>query len=299
MTPGKESVIARLVRIVRQRHAAVPPASTAPVPPVRRGIYLLPALFTIGNLSLGFLALIKTVSHQFSAAATAILIGHVLDIFDGTVARLTRTSSRFGIELDSLADWMTFCIAPSFMMYELVLKNNRSWGFAIALLFVICGALRLARFNLKAHMGEATPSHFTGLPTPAAGGVLAIFALLYDVMELGKNIRSLPMVMNQVPVFYDIVPAVMLLLSFLMVSDVRYAKFRTQSLLRPRSMRALVLTILAVLMIWVYPQNTLFILYVSYIVWGLVDYFLGRPLGRPAPTPPAHESEDAVDHYGK
>ena len=291
-------LLSRLLGLRGEGYPNMPPASTAPVPPVRRGIYLLPALFTVGNMALGFFALIKSVGHEFSAAATAILFGHVLDIFDGAVARLTRTSSRFGIELDSLADWMTFCIAPSFLMYEMVLKDNRSWGFPIALLFVICGALRLARFNLKAQMGEAPPSFFTGLPTPAAGGVWAIFALLYDVMELGKPIRSFKLVMNQVPVFYEVVPAVMLLLSLLMVSDVRYAKFRTQNLLRPRSMRALVLTILAVLMIWVYPQNTIFILYVSYIVWGLVDYFLGRSLRRPS-TPHASDSEEHVDHYGK
>ncbi len=291
--------LSRWLDFGRDRTLSVPPASTAPKPVVRRGIYLLPALFTVGNMALGFFSLIKSVNHEFSAAATAVIFGHVLDIFDGVVARLTRTSSRFGIELDSLADWMTFSIAPAFLMYELVLQNNKSWGFAIAVLFVICGALRLARFNLKAQMGESAPGHFTGLPTPAAGGMLAIFALLYDVVEFGKPIgRSLKLVMNQVPVFYEAVPAVMLLLSLLMVSDVRYAKFRVQNLLRPRGMRALVLTILSILMIWVYPQNTIFILYVSYIVWGLVDYFVGRPLRRPGPVR-ATEAEDQIDHYGK
>lgn len=274
----------------------VPPASTAPRPPVRRGIYLLPALFTIGNMAFGFFSLIKSVSYEFSAAATAILLGHVLDILDGTVARLTKTTSRFGVELDSLADWLTFSIAPSFLMFQLVLKDNKSWGFAIALLFVICGALRLARFNLKAQMGESTPGFFVGLPTPAAGGMLAIFALLYDVMELGKPIKSFRFVMNQVPMFYEVVPAVMLLLSLLMVSDVRYAKFKASNLLRPRSLRALVLTVLAGLMIWVYPQNVIFILYAFYVVWGIVSYFLGRSSrGDSARV----AKDDPLDSYGK
>ena len=136
-----------LIRAVRDRGSEaqlkVPPASTAPRPPVRRGIYLLPALFTIGNMAFGFFSLVKSVSYEFGAAATAILLGHVLDILDGTVARLTKTTSRFGVELDSLADWLTFSIAPSFLMYQLVLKDNKSWGFAIALLFAILVAFGL------------------------------------------------------------------------------------------------------------------------------------------------------------
>lgn len=280
----------------REAYPKVPPASTAPRPPVRRGIYILPALFTIGNMGLGFYSMVKSVSFEFGTAATAILLGHVLDIMDGTVARLTHTTSRFGVELDSLADWLTFSIAPSFLMYQLVLKDNKSWGFAIALLFVICGALRLARFNLKAHMGEGPSSFFVGLPTPAAGGMLAIFALLYNGLELGKQIRSFKFLMNQVPLFYEVVPAVMLLLSLLMVSDIRYAKFKASNLLRPRSLRALVLSVLAVLMIWVYPQNVIFILYASYVVWGIINYFFGRPL-RSDTSPLA--KDDPLDSYGK
>lgn len=275
----------------------LPPASTAPKPRLRQGIYLLPTLFTVGNMALGFFALIKTMTHQFSAAATAVIVAHVLDVLDGRVARLTRTESRFGIELDSLADWISFGIAPAFMMYELVLKENRLWGFPIALLFVICGALRLARFNLKAQMGESKGSHFIGLPIPAAGGMLAIFTLLYDILELGKPVRTLKVVMNQVPEFYEVVPAIMLLLSLLMVSEVRYSTFKQVNLLRPRTMRALVMTLLVLLMIYVYPQNTIFIFYVSYIAWGLVDYFFLRPTrrGRPETAAP----EEPKDNYGK
>ena len=124
---------------------------------------------------------------------------------------------------------------------------------------------------------------------------MAIFALLYDILEIGRPIRSLRLVMNQVPVFHQIVPAVMLLLSLLMVSNVRYAKFRAQNLLRPRSLRALVITVLALLMIWVYPQNAIFILYVSYIVWGLVGYFVIRSPGNDA----AVVKTDPLDSYGK
>ena len=290
------SFLQKIFDVRRERNPQLPEASSAPKPPARRGIYILPSLLTLGNMGLGFFAIAKAENQEFSAAATAILVGHVFDIFDGVVARLTRTSSRFGIELDSLADWMTFCIAPAFLMYEMVLKGNHLWGFPIALLFVVCGALRLARFNLKAQMGEPSSGYFVGLPTPAAGGVLAIFALLYDILEIGKPIRSLRLVMVQVPVFYQIVPAVMLLLSLLMVSNVRYVKFRVQGLLRPRGLRSLVILVLALLMVWVYPQNMIFILYVSYIVWGVVGYFVVRP--RTA-EPAATVKTDPLDTYGK
>jgi CDP-diacylglycerol---serine O-phosphatidyltransferase len=254
----------------------VPPPSTAPRPRVKQGIYLLPTLFTIGNMALGFFALVKTMGHEFGAAATAVIVAHVLDILDGPVARWTGTNSKFGIELDSLADWISFGIAPSFMMYELVLRHNEIWGFPIALLFVICGGLRLARYNLKAHMGETRTPYFTGLPIPAAGGLLVGFALLYDIMDLGKPARTLKVVMDRVPLFYEFVPAIMLVLSLLMVSEIRYSKLKQVNWLRPRSMRALVLTLLVLLMVYVYPQNTIFIFYVSYIAWGLMEYFFRR-----------------------
>jgi CDP-diacylglycerol---serine O-phosphatidyltransferase len=288
-------IIPRLFDPHRDVLRDMPPASTAPKPRLKQGIYLVPALFTLGNMALGFFALIKTTTHHYSAAATAVIIAHFLDVIDGRVARLTRTDSKFGIELDSLADWISFGIAPAFMMYELVLKENRLWGFPVALLFVICGALRLARFNLKAHMGETKTPHFVGLPIPAAGGMLAIFALLYDILELGKPVRTLRVVMHQVPAFYDFVPAIMFLLSLLMVSEVRYSSFKTVNLLRPRTMRALVLTMLVLLMIYVYPQNMIFIFYVSYILWGLVDYFLRSPRREPAQSGPKYQH----DTYGK
>jgi CDP-diacylglycerol--serine O-phosphatidyltransferase len=273
----------------------VPPASTAPRPRLQQGIYLVPTLFTLGNMALGFFSLTKTLANEFSSAATAIIIGHLLDSLDGKIARWTGTDSKFGVELDSLSDWMSFCIAPAFMMYELVLKQNKLWGFPIALLFVICGALRLARFNLKAHLGEGKTPYFIGLPTPAAGGMLAVFVLLYDILSQGKPARTLSVVMNQVPYFYEFVPAIMLVLSLLMVSEVRYSTFKKVNLLKPRSMRSLILTLLALLMIYVYPQNTIFILYVSYILWGLTAYFLRRPKLDEAGTPPAYTQ----DNYGK
>jgi CDP-diacylglycerol--serine O-phosphatidyltransferase len=245
--------------------------------PQRRGIYVVPAIFTLGNMALGFYSLTRALAGDFIPAAMAVIIGHILDVFDGKVARWTNTASGFGVELDSLADFLTFCVAPAFLMFRMVLQNVHPWGLPVSILFVGCGALRLARFNTKTQYGEPKPSHFTGLPTPAAGGMLAIFALLDTALQLDLPMRSLKVVAAQVPVFHRFVPAIMFLLAVLMVSDVRYSTFKNLKLLRPRSLRALVLIGMTILMIYVYPQNMVFIFYVAYIVWGLVDYFL---LGR-------------------
>ena len=260
------------------------PSNGAKKPP--RGIYIIPALFTLGNLSLGFFSLTRTLTRDFIPAATAVIIGHILDVFDGRVARWTNTASSFGVELDSLADLLTFVVSPAFLMYELVLRDVHPWGFPVALLYVGCGAMRLAKFNTKAHSGEGKSSHFIGLPTPAAGGMLAIFALLYTALELDRPIRSLKVVSDQMPLFFKFVPAIMFLLAILMVSNVQYSTFKNVKLLRPRSLRALVLIAMTAMMIYVYPQNMVFIFYISYIGWGIVEYFLlGRSRRPPTPDP--------------
>lgn len=123
-------------------------------------------------------------------------------------------------------------------------------------------------------------------------------ALLYDIQTLGRPIRSLKMVMNRVPMLYEFIPAIMFLLALLMVSEIRYSSFKGLRLLRPRSMRALVLTLLILVLIYVYPQNMIFIFYVSYIGWGLTDYFLRRPLSARARRDSV-EPEYQQDHYGK
>lgn len=260
-----------------RRLQEVPPASNAPRPSLRNGIYMIPSLFTLSNMGLGFFALVQTSLNHISAAAMAILGGHVLDILDGRVARWTKTNSRFGVELDSLADFLTFCVAPAFLIYEILLQHNRVWGFPVAVIYVLCGALRLARFNLKALMGESKEAFFIGLPTPAAGGFLAIFALVHDAFELDKPIRSIRLVESQIPLMLELFPAILVLLSLLMVSEIRYTTFKSVNLMKPRSMTALVLFFLVLLMIYVYPQHMIFIFYISYVSWGLTDYFILRP----------------------
>lgn len=248
---------------------------TKPDPTPRRGVYLVPSMLTVGNMALGFYAIVMSFDEQYFKGATAIIAAHVLDIFDGRIARWTRTTSRFGIEFDSLADWVSFGIAPAVMIYTLALSQYGKWGFLLAFFFVVCGALRLARFNIKAHEGTpATPTtHFVGLPIPAAGGAIAVFILLYEMWLEGRTAKTFKIVMSEIPILYQAIPLIVFTLSLLMVSNVRYSSFKRMKLLRPRSVRTLLLLLFAAFMIYAYPHNTIFIMYAAYILWGVADYF--------------------------
>ena len=240
---------------------------------MKSGIALLPSIITATNLGLGFYSITASIRENWSVAAWCTLASIILDIFDGRIARWTKTASKFGIEFDSLADWISFGIAPALMMYMLVLKDYGRIGFAIALLYVICGALRLARFNLKSLSEEEQTPYFLGLPIPAAGGILASFVILYDIWSAGKRARTIRIVMKQIPAFYHLLPGIIFLLSILMVSGLRYSSFKKVNLLKPRSMRAFLVTVLVCLMIYIYPQNTIFVLFVGYICSGILEYF--------------------------
>ena len=150
----------------------------------RRGIFLLPSLLTTGNLFCGFLAIVLSAQTRFVEAAIAVFVGMVLDILDGKVARLTRTTTQFGVEFDSLADVVSFCVAPAFMLYALALSHAGRIAWLGAFLFVICGALRLARFNV--YQGVTDRRYFVGLPTPAAAGIVASTALLLEGVEITR-----------------------------------------------------------------------------------------------------------------
>ena len=137
----------------------------------RRGIYLLPNLFTTLALFAGFYAIVQGMNHRFEQAAIAIFVAMVLDGLDGRVARLTRTQSAFGAEYDSLSDMVSFGAAPALVMYEWALKPMGRWGWIAAFVYCVCAALRLARFNTQ--LAVADKRWFTGLPSPAAAALVA------------------------------------------------------------------------------------------------------------------------------
>ncbi|HEY2987134.1 MAG TPA: CDP-diacylglycerol--serine O-phosphatidyltransferase [Candidatus Binatia bacterium] len=144
---------------------------------LKRGVYLIPSLFTTGNLICGFFSLISTFNGEYLQAALFIVLANVLDGLDGFVARITKTTSQFGVELDSLADLVSFGVAPAVLVYYWALVPWSTWGWLAACLYVVCGALRLARFNVQIKNVEKT--HFVGLPIPAAAEMIAATVLLY------------------------------------------------------------------------------------------------------------------------
>ena len=179
----------------------------------RRGIYLLPNLFTTGAMFAGFYAIVAAINHQYEPAAIAIFVAMILDGMDGRIARLTNTQSDFGMQYDSLSDLASFGLAPALVMYQWALSEMGKIGWMAAFIYAACGALRLARFNTQAK--SIDKRFFQGLPSPAAAAVIASTIWLatdYGLAD-GRNVLvfCLP---------------VTILVGILMVSNIRYHSFK-------------------------------------------------------------------------
>lgn len=256
----------------------------------RSGQLLAPSIFTIANMACGFYVLLASHMGDFTAAGVAIVAGVVLDMLDGRIARLVRGESPFGIELDSLSDFLTFCVAPAYMMYALFMKDYGLGGFVIVFIFTLCGALRLARFNAVAHAGTGSKKHFQGLPTPAAAGFLASYTLLYEIIELGSPARTMAFLMGWIPLLAPFVPLIMLLLSFLMVSNVPYAAFKQSDAVGGRNYRLLAILVSFLIAFYFYPQNALFLISLFYVLSGFTRLVFRRRELAPEQAPPAKTS---------
>jgi CDP-diacylglycerol--serine O-phosphatidyltransferase len=220
----------------------------------RRGIFLLPSLLTTGNLFCGFLALILAADGRYTEAAVAIFVAMVMDILDGKVARLTKTTTQFGVEFDSLADVVSFCVAPAFILYMMALASLGRAAWLGAVLFVICGALRLARFNV--YSGVSDRRYFVGLPTPAAAGIVASVVLLVGDDDISRWQGAA-------------IAAGTYVVAILMVSTFRYYSFKEIDFARRRPTGVLLLVVLAVLIVATHPQWFLFLLFGAYVLSGL------------------------------
>jgi len=224
---------------------------------MRKGVYILPNLFTTGNLFCGFWAIISVFQEKFYYAAVAILLAAVFDILDGKVARLSGATSKFGVQYDSLADLVSFGVAPAFLAFSWALRPYGRFGWLAAFLFVVCGALRLARFNVMSASGET--KYFKGLPIPAAATMIAMTILLYlRLIETGW--------------VKDIVILVMIyILAFLMVSNIRYFSFKELNLARRKPFSLFMFIILTMIVIVYEPVIVLFTSIVVYIFSGPVN----------------------------
>lgn len=228
----------------------------------RRGIYLIPNLLTTCNLIAGFYSLISAYHGKFEHAGFAIVMAGVFDILDGRVARAMGSGSRFGAEYDSLADMISFGLAPAFLIYSWALEGFGRIGWVAALLYVICTALRLARYNVQAGEDLTTKAAtFTGLPSPGAAGMVCTF-VLFEVhyQKLGALVPMLSL-------------GLVFLLSFLMVSTIPYGRGASSE---PHPFLNLVSGVLILVAVVAEPHLVLFLIGIIYTSSGLVRWVLHR-----------------------
>lgn len=220
----------------------------------RRGIYLLPNLFTIAGLFAGFYAIVTAMEGYFNYSAVAIFVAMIMDFFDGRVARLTNTQSAFGAELDSLSDMVSFGVAPALVIYSWSLEGLGKLGWLAAFIFAAAGALRLARFNTQALVADKR--YFQGLPIPAAAGVLASMVWLCVDSEILGDVVSI------------ITAVLAIIIAVLMVSNVRYYSFKEIDLKGRVPFVAILLVVLAFVGISLDPPKILFLIFFCYALSG-------------------------------
>jgi CDP-diacylglycerol--serine O-phosphatidyltransferase len=253
----------------------------------RLKIYLLPNLFTAGNLFCGFLALTKIVEadlsqgyHDVKIALLYILVACILDLLDGRVARMGGYESPFGREFDSLADIVSFGVAPAFLVHRVVLGDvfvdHKEVGWFIAALFVICGAFRLARFNCLATMaGTGGGKYFTGFPIPMAAGMVASITLFLIWWE-GKNFRVGP--------WRYALPIILVFLSAMMVSEVKYPTFKKLDWRTQRPfVKTLIIAIVAGMFILMWQKLLPIVaplIFGAYLVYGFIRPFISKRMQR-------------------
>ncbi len=220
-----------------------------------RSVFILPSLFTVGNLFCGYYAIIATMRGHYDQAAQAIGIAIILDMLDGRIARMTNSATGFGLQLDSLADIISFGIAPSILAFVWGLAGvTPRVGWVAAFTFTICGAMRLARFNIQAgHL-----KHFVGLPIPAAGGTIAAVVHFVGGQQVGAGIIG-----------GWLVTAGVFLLSFLMVSTIKYSSLKYLTLGKKSHLTILVLALLFAL-IYAKSDWALLVTAVTYVSSGIV-----------------------------
>ena len=223
-----------------------------------RGVFVLPSLFTVGNIFCGYYAILATMHGNFGQAAHAIGIAILLDILDGRIARLTNSSTGFGLQLDSLADVISFGIAPSLLalVWGLSTVDSRLAWIA-SFTFTICGAMRLARFNVQA----GNLKHFVGLPIPAGGGAVA--AIVHFFEEPIKN-----------PLGSNLMLAAVFFLAFLMISTIRYSSMKYLTLGKKSHLTVLAMAMLFALIFYL-SRPFLLILAASYVISGPVMRIYG------------------------
>ncbi|MGH7812881.1 MAG: CDP-diacylglycerol--serine O-phosphatidyltransferase [Candidatus Binataceae bacterium] len=269
------------VRLISSRIRGEGPHAESPL---RRGVYLLPATVTSIGLLSGFYSIVSTLGGHFETAAVMLLLAFVCDGLDGRIARASRTSSQFGVEYDSLSDMVAFGVAPAILAYWWALRPIGSFGIGIAGLFVLCGALRLARFNVQT--ATVDKSRFVGLPIPGAAIMIAGIALAYGYFGFDSP-RILCAVMLPVT----------LALGGLMISRVPYPSFKALELDKRAQIGLVLGMIVVAAMLFAMPQVTAFLLAAAYVLSGPFLMLQGEKLSAKVPVlrpPPAEKGQESA-----
>ncbi len=220
----------------------------------QRMIHPLPCLFTTASLLSGFYAIISAINGNFLHAAVAIIVAGIFDGLDGRVARMTKTTSTFGMEYDSLCDLVSFGVAPGLLAYLWALEPYGRYGWLAAFLYVATTALRLARFNSLAL--DKSPKDFVGLPCPAAAGMIATTVLFSRYLGATETVKHVSLLI------------LVYLLSYLMVSNIRYMSFKHPAAKRKKTFQVTVFMVLLLILIAAEPHVTLFVLGLIYVLSG-------------------------------
>ncbi len=217
-------------------------------------IYILPNLLTTTNMFFGFMSIIFAIRGEYSFGSYAIVAASVFDLLDGRVARLTETTSHFGAQYDSLCDLISFGMAPALIMYLWALQPFGRIGWLACFVFVACGALRLARFNVQAARER---TYFQGLPIPMAAGIVASSVLCFKDLDLDGSRNGLLLFMT-------------FMLGLTMVSQFRYKSFKDVNLKRKQPFTYLVIGVLIIILVAIRPEVMLFVLFFSYALLGAI-----------------------------
>lgn len=262
---------------------------------VKRGVYILPNLFTSANLFFGFYAIIYALKvtlngkNTYHVCAYFILLAALFDMMDGRVARKFNSASKFGIEYDSLSDLVSFGVAPALVTYLWMFETMGRLGWVVCFLYVACAALRLGRFNVQA--GSVENKHFQGLPVPMAALLLCGMLLLWR----GQDVNYV-----FVPVFGNLKAQVMILMflvSIVMVSNIPYRNTKSLSLTRRLPFYSLIF-IIVLLMVWaIKPLWMMFAFGLTYFMSGPVEWTIRKIINKPmaAPVPLKSKKPDASE----
>jgi CDP-diacylglycerol--serine O-phosphatidyltransferase len=223
----------------------------------KKGVYLLPNTLTLCGMFCGFYAIMSAINGNFLHAAWAILLANIFDGLDGWIARLTNTTTRFGVELDSLSDLVAFGVAPSVMMFKWALMPFGRLGWAAAFLFVACGALRLARFNVQT--GSSGSKAFKGMPIPGAASILSSVIIFYYVYWDG------------LPGKHIIYLLLTIFLALLMVSTLRYHGIKEVDFKEKKPFWMLIVFVMLLFVLLIHPSTAIFVFAMGYLFWGIIE----------------------------